>query len=254
MFKEILKSHSTLVLLVLALIGGAVAYEVQFGALAFKSIEPSHLGTSLGWLILFALFIERATEVFMNMGKPAEGGRLSIHQVERDGAKVKADAARVALTAKPDDQAALKSFEDARTKLDEKEAAYQETLASRREERRPKALVFSMVLGLAVALVGGRVLASFVESGLTTDCVPLPLDATAADALKEAAGKLGDTKDATLEFLNKAIEIKTCDLKQDQQLWLAAVDVSITGALLAGGADGIHSIVKSFTGYFEESS
>lgn len=39
-----------------------------------------------------------------------------------------------------------------------------------------------------------------------------------------------------------------------QQTGLAAIDVVITGALLAGGADGIHKIISTFTTFLDESS
>ena len=39
-----------------------------------------------------------------------------------------------------------------------------------------------------------------------------------------------------------------------QQTSFAAIDVVMTGALIAGGADGIHKVIATFTTFLEESS
>ena len=39
-----------------------------------------------------------------------------------------------------------------------------------------------------------------------------------------------------------------------QQTGFSAFDVVVTGALIAGGADGIHKVVATFTGFLDESS
>jgi hypothetical protein len=55
-------------------------------------------------------------------------------------------------------------------------------------------------------------------------------------------------------FVNATKFSDTGITSHSQQLFFLCVDVVLSAALLAGGADGIHSVVKAITGFFDASA
>lgn len=241
-------------LIALGAVGGVCAYFFfsDFLALNFRAITPSELGTSLAWLILFALFIERATEVFMGVTQP--GDKTSLNQAMDDLAisETKVEQAQVAHKRTPNQQS-QNALDVALADLSKVAGSVRVAEQALREERQPVAMVIALILSLFVALVGARVLASFIDPGLVAGCVQVTLNTGAETALATALESVANPEHRTdIEaFLRQADGALKCKLSDSQREWLAAVDVPITAALLSGGANGIHQIVKKFLSFFE---
>ena len=140
-------------------------------------------------LVLVALFIERALEVFLTPWRAGEADRL---ETEFKRAEAKAKEPRAS------SEAQAEAIEG------------EQKLVGYRSETRRIAFATGIVAGVVISAIGVRGLEIFV-------------DAVVFDGLAA--------------FQRNAFRVS---------------DVVLTGALLGGGADGIHKIVAVFTGFLEK--
>lgn len=226
----------------------------DFAVLDFKTIDETQLLKAFGGLILFALIIERATEVYINReGQTADTDQrvtlndmecatkmLEVAEVELE--EVLADPAATAAQK----NAARKVVSEAKKKRNEclKNALPVQSVLKTNTQKR--AMMVAMILGLFAAMAGIRALSPFIDLG---SCAPLAMSAPVLEALNAvmADGKQIAEADWTSakEALMGDANLR-CTEAADQRAFLAAIDVVITAALLAGGADGLHQIVNRF--------
>ncbi len=205
----------TLVVFAVAL--GAVAAWSKFWPFASEAKNFADFGkilVSFFTLIVIALFIERVVEVFTKGWRAPERERL---EAKLENAKKSAigGEARLATLAKEQraDQEAFVLAEDDNVK----EAS--EALAAYRSTTRRYAFAGATVLGVLTAMLGVRALALFIT-------VP------------------------ALTKLEKGVTVAVPP--SDQAIYFVWLDVFVTGLLLAGGAEGLHKIVDTFTTWMEE--
>jgi len=161
----------------IALLGSGIAIPMFFpdtfyNSLQLNLIPASQTGNLLAQLIFYALIIERITEIFVDTSFSSQKASIEAQYVnEKEG------------------------FEAASKELEETQLA---------EKIRLSAIVFSISIGILLALVGVRILGVLV-------------DPIANEALSD------------IPFQNTLRN---------------GTDVMITGLLLAGGAAGLHPIIN----------
>ncbi len=214
---------------VAVLIGAGVAAWLGFVEVSLQKLETGEIGTLLLTAIFVALVIERAVEVYCNNRFEPERAkiRLNLSAWERNLA-FKEKALQTELALIPPDQARAQQLRDqiAKTQADviAETEKIEPDLAEVRRRKAAFAATLSTVLGVAAAIVGVRVLGQF-----------LPMD----DGV--IGGELGRMLSSTDEAIKRSAEFQLGALR--------FVDVVVTTGLLAGGADGIHQIIKRFTQY-----
>lgn len=157
--------------------------------LRFTLLEDAQtILSTLTPLILYALFVERTSEVFITVWRGKESDELTLRvQQEEENASV----------AKGSDKSKLHELQRGLTKY--------------KGESRDVAFVFSLILGILISLAGVRAMALFVD--------PTSLE----------------------------------DLNSYQTGWFTVVDILVTGAMIGGGADGMHKITALLTTILESS-
>lgn len=207
-------AHSPAPIFVIGILGALVAGfgVARLDAVDLENVTATHVGEVFLTLIFVALLIERATEVYVNTSlEPDKQARLE--GVHAAAANVR--GARAALELERSSRAPrdtlLAAMEGTLTEaLKKQDAAVEGSKSSLREVRNRisrNALIVAAMLGVLVAVAGIRALSPFL---------PGP------------PGSPGSVQEGLQDSL------------------FAAVDVLVTGALLAGGADGLHKIVERF--------
>lgn len=183
------------ILLALAVAVTAVAAFAagRTGLVTFQPITAGEFTQRLSGLLLVALFIERALEVFISGWRGPGESRL-----RRAVARARPDA-----SGGGGGQAAGAESEPLERSRD--------ALVHYKAETRRIAFVASVLLGVAVAAMGVRVLGQFIDPSVFAE--------------------LGGAQ------------------RQGFQL----LDILLTGAALAGGSDGLHQLIETFTGFLESS-
>jgi hypothetical protein len=197
----------------------AVAAWLGFSAISYSTNDVGAVGTQLLNLVFIALVIERAVEVYVSNQFGQEDLRLR-RKIRLVLAKIKiledgvnyqtVQVANVGAEAMPitsiDD--AQKALDDARIELINARTAAQPALDKLYIKKRSTAAAIAVVIGLVVAAAGVRIFADLVLTDGKT---------------------LEDVIDDNL-----------------QRGIFSGADILITALLLAGGADGIHQIMKRF--------
>lgn len=196
-------------------IGGSIfAAVMDFVPISLERLENADLLTPLLTVIFVALVIERAVEVYANNRFDPERARirLPVSVIEPNLSfkerRLEAELARP----QPDKQEVAelrRRIREAQDKLMATTEKIEPELAEVRRKKAAYAAILATVLSLGAAIVGVRVLGQF-----------MPTDAAGAPQLPGADPFPMDA--------------------------LLFVDIVLTTALLAGGADGIHQIIKRF--------
>jgi len=203
-----------IVLLILAGISIPIFFPATFyNALQLQKIPASQTGNLLAQLVFYALIIERITEIFIDSsfsGQKTEIKAMYVYEEDALKTATKSFEAMSSLNVGSDEYQSLSNaVTSAKERLETKK------IAAKANERwfeltgkiRISAILFSIGLGLLLALVGIRILGALV----------VPIDVAAS------------TK---LPF---------------QDSLRTGADVMITGLLLAGGAAGLHPIINQLT-------
>ena len=211
----------------IVVVGAGYAAVKGFVGIDLKGLAGGQFGTLMLSIFFVALVIERTVEVYAN----------NRFDPEREAIEQKVSGLEACLIC---DQAALTaelagtspSAEMANT-LRTRIATTQSDLVQERlvivgalndlkTRKRVFAVALSTLLGLAASVVAVRVLGQFLPM---TD-----------NEIGGALGALLDSKDLAVK--------KTAELQLSA---LRFVDIVLTTAVLAGGADGVHRIIKRFT-------
>ena len=202
-------------------------------------IDPSTITNVLAPLVLAATFIERAVEVVISPWRDTQADQLSdTADAKKTHAKVKTAAAAAAtIVSSGIDPANSAAFTVAATAANaatvEAVAANQaagdaaDAFAQYKGKTKQYAYAVALAFGLLIAYVGVRALSSFYDLPPAQPQSSQPAQAQAAQPQPSP-------------FQNDG-----------QRLMFNVVDVILSAALLAGGANGIHSIVNSFTTFFD---
>ena len=228
---EQIGKNISLAAIVATLIVAAVSAYHGFVEVNLDQLEAAEVGTLFLTLIFVALVIERAVEVYINNRYGVEelqesrGIRLARQKLALEEQALAAEAARqvpaggdatatLILEDKRDAVAeARRRVQEARDKVRSEKEAARAKLDDVSTRKAAAAGALATVLGVAASAAGVRVLGQF-----------LPVD--------QASGALtGPLAAADAKF---------------QLACFRFVDVVLTALLLAGGADGIHQIVKDF--------
>ena len=197
------------------ILGAIIAAALDFIPISLEKLKNADLLTLLLTVIFVALVVERAVEVYANNRFDPERARirLPVSAIESNLAfkerRLEAELARP----NPDETELSnlrQRIREAQDKLMAESEKIEPQLADFRRKKAAYAAMLATVLSLGAAIVGVRVLGQFV-----------PTDAEGAPQLPGAD-----------------------PFQMDALLF---VDVVLTTALLAGGADGIHQIIKRFT-------
>ena len=197
-----------------ALLGSGIAIPMLFpdtfyNSLQLNLIPASQTGNLLAQLIFYALIIERITEIFVDTSFSSQKASIEAQYVnEKEG--FESASKEFAETHLATDSLEYKTLaaelKDAKSKLDSKkiDSKINQKWSELTEKIRISAIVFSISIGILLALVGVRILGVLVD----------PL---AEEALSD------------IPFQNTLRN---------------GTDVMITGLLLAGGAAGLHPIIN----------
>ena len=131
------------------------ALSLRYGPLELRSDDFTLFGKVIGSLILISAIMERVLDVFLTFfyAESADMTTDALEAAERELA-----AAKAALEAAPNDQAATSEFSTA-------EASHRTAQAARRDQRtktRQSALPAAIVLGVLISAIGFRALNSLV--------------------------------------------------------------------------------------------
>lgn len=245
-------------LLVIGLAGALIAgvFFDLFTVIPLDKVGPDQVGQTFLGLIFFALVIERATEIYVS-GRIEPERHLLAEKSAQQRALLRAAEARLSRArADPNSSAAdLQKLEAERDAAAKDYTRAVEAEAPKKLELKAKTQTqtsnLAMGLGIVIALVGVRALGPLGGDDLFKPCI---------DAMSQALGILGDAKPEDLAAAVKALganqpPLETlisqadnlCSDRRWQRGLFTGVDVLVTGALLAGSADGLHQIVNRFT-------
>ncbi len=217
--------YPTIFLIIAAAIAAA-AY-LDFSEISLTGLGAQDLATKFLSLAFMALVIERAVEIYIKNRFSDEeatlkqSARIAATSVRTYKDALQATAAAIvpaisteetaaAVTAKYDHVAALQDkLETARTQLLQAKGEAEPALQELHARKKRAATIAALLLSLAVAIVGLRVLAQFIPAGTL------------------------QTVEATVKGAYQAQAFH-------------AIDIILTALLLSGGADGIHQLVKDF--------
>jgi hypothetical protein len=242
-------------LLVVGLTGATLTLWLfpAFSIIAFDDVSPADVGQVFLGLIFVALVIERATEVYVNVQlEPDKQAALqpvvnSKAQVHRARAELQAER-KSPSPSHATIQARENRLETAINDLGQQTQAVVPQLQEHANQARTQTSVLAMSLGVLAGLVGIRALAPFLDDGQLVNCVAGAMDADARDAIETALkGNLSGDQLQTAQSMASEAFKTPCNVEDWQRRLFAGVDVILTGALLAGGADGLHQIVKKVT-------
>jgi len=167
----------------------------------FKAFQATEIFQLLAGIVLIALFLERALEVFMTTWRRPDAAQLDVDLRNRRNRIRDLEAEKT-----PSDEV-LASLRKERADLEVARA----DRAKYRSDTQRFALWTSLILGMIVSAVGFRVLQQLVE--------PSSLDG----------------------------------IDGGQQYAFHAVDVLLTGGLLAGGSDSVHKLMQIYTTFMDVS-
>lgn len=228
-------------ILILAL--GLAAALAGFIELSLDDLGPGDIGTKFLTLLFIALVIERSVEVYVNTlfaereMKMRRGIRIARHKLDlMREAQENCGTVAMAASASPEAMSALagtlNQTEDkltqAQDELIRQKALAQQPLEAIRVEKARAAGAVSLVLSFGAAAVGVRVLGIFLPDAYAVlDALPgVPLGGGMVVA------------DAPAPLV----------ITRAQLILFRAYDVLLTALLLAGGADGIHKLLKTYLG------
>ena len=213
----------------------------RWGALTL-TVKPADILTLMSPLLLAAAFVERAVEVLISPWRDADASKLQ-------------KALNAAKTATPQNLQNIQNLSDA---LDDYRGTTQKY-----------AFAVSLTLSFAVAIAGVRALSqmlpqqaaqTLLAAAQTAQQAAQTAQAAAAQATAAAAKTTGQaaaapSTPAKPNAQTPAPQTPSKPTPDDPQMvFFNIVDVILTAALLAGGADGIHSVVQAFTGFFDNTS
>ena len=255
MRKSFWKNPSAIAIVLTIIVAGYAASQ-GFIEISLRGLESAEIGTVFLTLIFTALVIERAVEVYANNRYDPE--EMEIQRAIREAQQtvtilkeaLDAEIARglprgaegeAATAAVADKQAAVTKLRDevndAREQLRSAKVDALDDQIDLETRKAAAAGAVAIVLGVIAAAAGVRVLGQFlplddssaITGPLAQNCVTMAsaIDAATVPAQKEA-----------LEALCKAVEWQLTTFR--------FADVLLTALLLAGGADGIHQLVKDF--------
>lgn len=200
----------------IGVVAGAVfAATMDFIPISLEQLENADLLTLLLTVIFVSLVIERAVEVYANNRFDPERARIRLPvTVIESNLSLKERRLETELARSEPDAQEVDDLRDGIRKAREKLMAEAEKIAPQLAECHRKkgahAAMLATLLSLGAAIVGVRVLGQF-----------MPTDAQGVPQLPGAD-----------------------PFQMDALLF---VDIVLTTALLAGGADGIHRVIKRFT-------
>ena len=205
--------------LAVALATGTVTTKINPYHLAAAPDVGTKVLQSLLGLLIIALFVERAQHVYIGVLRGF--GRA---QLDRAVARAR-EALEAVVLAEPKDPV---------LHLEVLKALYvrQDRLALYRLSTRKGAFLAGLFTGVVIALVGPRILQEFVDPhtlGELTRC--------AAQSGRDSLAAFGQCQGLAIARAAAT------------QLWLfQTFDILVTGGLIGGGAEGLHSIVAAITG------
>ena len=228
-----------------------LAVSVIVGRAGFVEISLVGLGGDIVNLLATVLFaavvIERAVEVYINNAFDPEKAKLerevtiAANHLEIEEGALEREKQRQAGpngTADPKALAKLRANVDAaRESLKTKRGCAVEPLAEHRNAKAAWAGTVATLLSLAAAAVGIRLLGQFLPTD-SDGALSGPLSETCARAVAEAGV-------GSVEELAEAVRT-ACERAEVQLVWFRLVDVLLTTAVLAGGAEGIHQMIGRF--------
>ena len=211
-------STSTFILICVGLVGALTAFFVfsNFSVIRFQNLNATALPEVFFGLIFVALVIERAIQVYTNVFEPTEdptGEIALLRQAEVEVKQTQAAVTAIGLATRTAVSLGPSVMADAASEL---------KLAH--ENHR---VVLKQVLPVKQVLEEKR--------RQKTTALGMALGVLAALVGVRALGPF----------------IEVGEFQGTQGQWFAGVDVLITGALLAGGADGLHTIVEKMLDYFK---
>ena len=199
-----------------------LGYKEMIGrAMPSTEIDLAKLGTNLGWLAFVAVFIERAVEVFLSGLRGGDADQLDLDLQNR----------RQAIAALEADASKTKELAFARQQL---RLAIKNRNIFRSQSRRIAFLV-ALLFGLLAALVGVR--------GLQPLLVNQSLPSVTYEQQKSCVDASGAIE--PVDCLHKLFSPKPIEFSN----YFTLIDILLTAALLAGGADGISKVTKIYSSY-----
>ena len=226
----------TLALIAVILLGFGLVpflYPSEFSnGLQIHMLKATQSGNMLTQLTLYALIVERVTEVYSNAVFSGDKNRLEVkvmkeeRKANRLGAILQKMPPDVAMTAAHSITDELRRVEDEISKI--KDDKFAKSLIDLDRRIVLHTTFFAIGIGLLISLVGVRVISSLVQ--IVSDSAP---SLTANDAEKTITGVSTNPK-AILEVNEFGLQSKL----------RGTVDVVLTGLLLAGGAKGLHPIIN----------
>lgn len=183
--------------------------ETFYNSLQLNKIPASQTGNVLAQLIFYAVIIERITEIFVDSSFSGQKARIEAHYInEKEELEIAAkELEQTHLDPNSNDYKALvNSLSAAKSKLGTKKlnSKINEKWSTLTEKIRINAILFSISMGILLALVGVRILG----------------------------------------VLEAPIEGEFPEKIPFQNTLRNGTDVMITGLLLAGGAAGLHPIIN----------
>ena len=207
--------------------GGVAAIVVAAGIylngsifnMPFAGSADSRALEALIGLLIVALFVERAQHVYIGVLRGFDRARLD-WAVERAR-----EALEAVVLIEPHDPGLHQTVIQALHKCEDDLTLYRLTT-------RKAAFIVGLATGVAISLVGPRVLVAIV-------------DPAALKAVVDCAA-LAASPNAT--FADPCTSMDVARSAATQLWWFQAIDVLTTGGLIGGGAEGIHKIVSAITG------
>ncbi len=187
------------VLLLFVVLSGA--FYLNPSSLEFQEGGVKNLPVIFGYLVLIALFVERAIEVFLSAWRSAGADEL-----DRE-IKIRSNDISEFLKLHVDSQEA--AGKDEYRALNEKLVSAETIRAQYRSDSRFISQWFGLGIGVVIAFVGVRVLDSVV-------------DATSLSGIQESIFML--------------------------------VDITLTGAVIAGGSESVNKIMKLYNNFMESTA
>lgn len=211
----------------LVLLGAVMSAWMGFVEVSLQRLENGDILTLLLTAMFVALVIERAVEVFANNRFDPERARIEMDLTIIESKLALHERALAAELGRASvDQNHVNRIRgmitSAQTERESIVGKIEPELASLKRQKAAWAGTFAILLALLAAIVGVRMLGQF-----------LPIE----DSM--IGGEFG-------QLLSSA-DAKIANAARFQLNALRAVDVVLTSALLAGGAEGIHQIIKRFT-------
>ena len=201
----------------------------DFTAFALGEVKIESVIGTLTTLAVVALLVERAVQVLK-----------VVHLDERIDRKV-ADAVNK-------EQADVAKI--VRSTVNPQDADQRQLLQEHEHQTGVHTTIAALILSLIVALVGLRLLATFIPADAMAACIVNGASSSAdvIDALK-AALAAATMPEATQTRL---VEILTgfCEIEAWQRRLFVGTDVVVTGAIIAGGSNLIHDMIKRIQASF----